>query len=139
MTLRTIACLGLGSMLALLVHPAQAAGPYDGSKALLCAVEDTDECEGDGACLDGDADDVSLPSFVRIDVGGKKIQILDDGREGDATAIQSVTRTEDRMILQGVEAGRGWSLVIALESGETTMSVSDDGYALLAFGSCTAL
>ena len=138
MTLRTIACLDSGA-----VPPCWCTRPGGWSlrrlEGLLCAVDDTDECEGDGACLDGDADDVSLPSFVRIDVGGKKIQILDDGREGDATAIQSVTRTENRVILQGVEAGRGWSLVIALESGETTMSVSDDGYALLAFGSCTAL
>jgi hypothetical protein len=129
--------MGLGILCA--APPAAGGGPFDGSKALLCSVTDTDQCEDDGACLDGDADDIRVPRFVRIDFSGKQVRVLDEGREEEKTAIQSVTRQNGRTILQGVEEGRGWSLLISEETGDTTLTVSDDGFALSAFGSCTAL
>ena len=132
--------LSLLVSLAALLLPlgAAAKGPFDGSKPLLCSIHDADECIEDGACLDGDADDVRLPAFVRIDVKGKKIMILDEGRTDEVTTIQSVTKGEGTLVIQGVEAGRGWTYLINA-AGETVLTVSGDGVAWAAFGDCTTL
>ena len=90
--------------LALAPVAALAKGPYDGSKAQLCAVTETDGCAEDGPCAEGDADDTRVPQFVRVNVKDKKIEILDDGREGEVTKIESVKRSEGRLILQGSHA-----------------------------------
>lgn len=92
-----------------------------------------------GDCADGDAEDVRAPRFVRLDVQGKKIEILEAGGEGEVTTVDRVVRSEGRLILQGVEGGRGWSFLVSEETGETTLSVSDDGGAFVTFGACTAL
>jgi hypothetical protein len=118
---------------------AAATGPFDGSKPLVCAVTDADQCEEEGACLDGDADDLHAAELVRVDVKGKTIQILDDGREGEKTAIQHVERQEGRLFLQGVEAGRGWTMLLSEETGDTTLVVADDGVAFVLYGACTTL
>jgi len=130
----------LSATLVLLLAPltASAKGPFDGSKPLLCAIHDADECVEDGPCLDGDADDVRLPAFVRIDVKGKKIMILDDGREDETTTIQNVSKSDGALVIQGVEGGRGWTYLINGE-GETVLTVSGDGVAWAAFGDCTTL
>jgi hypothetical protein len=130
------ACVGLTALVA---APALAKGPFDGSKPLLCAVTDSDICVEDGACVEGDAEDVRAPRFVRLDVKAKKIEILDAGREGEVTSVDRVVRSEGRLILQGVEEGRGWTLLVSENTGETTLSVSDDGGAFVTFGACTAL
>lgn len=132
--------MGLASIAAvvLLALPALAKGPYDGSKPLLCAISETDECPEEAPCLEGEADDVRAPRFVRIDVKREQIQILDAGRENELTKIGSVSRGEGYLILQGVEAGAGWSLLIS-GAGESTLAVSGDGVAVSAFGACTVL
>jgi hypothetical protein len=132
--------ISLAATLAILLAPltASAKGPFDGSKPLLCAIHDADECIEDGPCLDGDADDVRLPAFVRIDVKGKKIMILDDGREDEVTTIQNVSKSDGALVIQGVEGGRGWTYLINA-AGETVLTVSGDGVAWAAFGDCTTL
>ena len=74
-----------------------------------------------------------------MNVKDKKIEILDDGREGETTRIESMKRSEGRLILQGIEAGRGWTLLISETTGDTTLTVSDAGFAFAAFGACTTL
>jgi hypothetical protein len=132
-------CVGCVGLAAILAAPALAKGPFDGSKPLLCAVTDSDVCVEDGDCVDGDAEDVRAPRFVRLDVNGKKVEILDAGREGEVTTVDRVVRSDGRLILQGVEGGRGWTLLVSETTGETTLSVSDEGGAFVTFGACTAL
>lgn len=138
MTQRLAILLAATLAVGLVPLAAAAKGPFDGSKPLLCTIHDADECIEDGACLDGDADDVRLPAFVRIDVNGKKIMILDDGRENEVTTIQNVSKSDGALVIQGVEAGRGWTYLIN-RNGETVLTVSGDGVAWAAFGDCTTL
>ena len=120
---------------------AHSAGPFDGSKPLICSVDDVADCgQGGQACMKGNAADVNLPALARIDVKGKKISAasgdMPDG--GQSVPIQSVQRENGRLVLQGGQAGRGWTMVIS-ESGKSTFAVADEGFALLAFGACTAI
>ena len=114
-----------------------ASGPFDGSAALVCAYMQTYECNGEKKCQRGDADDVRIPDFVRIDFDKKTITALDEERRGETTTIRHIERTEGRIILQGVEGGRGWSLLLSEATGDTVLTVSDDQDAFVVFGECT--
>jgi hypothetical protein len=121
-------------------HAAQSAGPFDGSKPLICSVDDVADCGEDGTCQKGNAGDVNLPSLARIDVKGKKISAASGQvAGGEAVPIHSVQRENGNLVLQGGQAGRGWTMVISETSGKSTFAVADAGFALLAFGACTAI
>jgi hypothetical protein len=113
------------------------ADPFDGSDALVCATMQTYECNGESECKPGDADDVRIPDFVRIDFDKKLITPLDEERRGEKTTIRHMERSEGRIILQGIEGGRGWSLLLSEATGNTVLTVSDDQDAFVAFGECT--
>ena len=53
------------------------------------------------------------------------------------TTIRHLERSEGRIILQGVEAGRGWSLLLSEATGNTVLTVSADQDAFVVFGECT--
>jgi hypothetical protein len=122
-------------------HAAQSAGPFDGSKSMICSVDDVADCGEGGMCTRGNASDVNLPALARVDVKSKKITAasgnLPNGGEG--VPIESVQREGGKLVLQGGQAGRGWTMVISETSGKSTFAVADEGYALLAFGACAAL
>jgi hypothetical protein len=64
-----------------------------------------------------------------------------DGTDGSGrkTEIHSVMLAKDqqRLLLQGGEQGRLWSLVIGQRSGEMTASILDHDGGFLVSGSCT--
>ena len=53
------------------------------------------------------------------------------------TQIEKVSKIDGRVIVQGVEAGRGWSLLLDPETGHTILTVSGDDVAFIVFGECT--
>ncbi len=113
------------------------AATFDGSTEVICAFMDAIECTSDGNCSQGDADDVSLADFMRIDFKKKRMLLLDEERRGEATAINRIEKLEDRLILQGIEAARGWSLSIDQETGDFVFTVSGQGSGFVVFGECT--
>lgn len=44
---------------------------------------------------------------------------------------------DGRLILQGSQNGRGWSLVISETSGKMNVAAADDGAVFVVFGGCT--
>ncbi len=119
-----------------LVVSTAAAGLYDGSQPVICSFMQSVECSEE-ECDTGDADDVVIADFVRIDFKKKKISILDEGRRDESTEIRTIEKLDDRVILQGIESGRGWSLSIDSDTGETVLAVSGQGTAFAVFGECT--
>ena len=127
------------AVLALLVAPlfltgrADAAGPYDGSKPLLCAVASVMECDDQGKCerhLNDDNDHTI--TFLRIDVGAKTV------KAGNRTAtVKAVSSIDGALILQGGENGRGWSATIAEDTGRMAAAIVDNDHTFSIFGGCT--
>ena len=69
--------------------PASAAGKYDGSKPMLCAITSTTECTADGKCeRSAPQAGNNLPTFVRVDVKGKLL--TDNDGSGRKTEIKVV-------------------------------------------------
>ena len=113
------------------------ASPFDGSKPLICSLDDSVDCEDDdNYCNLGDADSVNLPALVRLDFKKKRVQPLGPS-ESEGAAIGNVVKEDGRLILQGAQNGRGWSLVITGDEGEATVAIAGGGHGFLIFGNCT--
>jgi hypothetical protein len=129
--------LALGGMvLTAQTTPASAAGKYDGSKPMLCAVTAVSECTKDGACeRSAPQEGNNLPGFVRVDVAGKLLS--DNDGAGRKTAIQSSSIVDNQLMLQGAENGKAWTIVVATDSGIFGSSVVEDDGLFAIFGRCT--
>jgi hypothetical protein len=122
-------------LLAVVAAPSQAHGAVlDGSVPILCAPQSVLECDAAKGCERVAPDAVDLPSFVTVDVGRSSVDANDgSGRHAD---IRSATLLDGRLVLQGSERGRGWSMVIE-EAGALSVGVVDDRVAFNVFGRCT--
>ena len=112
------------------------AAALDGSAPLLCAVTDTVSCDAQGACVEGPAEAVNLPVFLKIDVPNKVAQSVRAGGEQRTSEILSMHAEGGSLVLLGVDTGAGWSTTIGESDGRLTLSVSGAGIGYLAFGSC---
>ena len=74
---------------------------------------------------------------MRVNVGQKALEATDGS--GRQTEIQSFTlaKEQQRLLLQGGEQGRLWSVVIGQRSGEMTASILDHDGGFLVSGTCT--
>jgi hypothetical protein len=126
----------LGALL--LAAPAFATGPFDGSKPLVCTADDTVECSDGGSCSAGDAEDIGLPALIRIDPKAKQVVGLSGQRATETATVTSLRHEEGRLIVQGGQAGRGFSIVVD-SAGQVTMTVSGSGVGFVVFGECAAL
>jgi hypothetical protein len=120
----------------LLVAPVttRAAGPFDGSVPLLCATIDLMECSAGGECQRRTAEDINLPRFLNVDFKAQSLVSADGNR---TAPIQRVERMNGRLILQGGQEGRAWSIVIEEATGKLSAGVVDQEGAFAVFGACT--
>lgn len=123
------ACLGFA-------WPAGAAGKYDGSAPMLCAVTAISECTADGTCQRSQPQaGNNLPAFIRVDLKAKVLR-AEDG-SGRKTDIKGSTFADDQLMLQGFENGKAWSMVIKSDTGRWGGSVVEDDGSFALFGACT--
>ena len=133
-----ISALAAASVLAAPGAP-QAASEFDGSKDLLCATLRAADCGRAGACESGLPEQFNIPAFATFSFSDNTIHGLRPDQSELDTAITSKTSEDGRLILQGVENGRGWSAVILEETGRLVVSVAGEDVAFAVFGTCTAL
>jgi hypothetical protein len=124
---------GLALVSAMLPFSLAGAG-LDGSKPLLCAVTEAIECGFDGTCTRGTAESINLPQFVRVDVKAK--QLKEHGGER-ATAIGTIKLSEGRLVLQGLDSERPWTLSISEETGKMSATATGQEVGFVIFGVCT--
>jgi len=112
---------------------------FDGSRTLLCVPTDAIECEGAGECERTEVEDLNLPRFLTIDFKAKKLTGTVEGAESADTAqIQNVEKLEAQTVLQGIQNGRGWSIVIDAATGDLSAAVAGDDISFVVFGVCQA-
>ena len=113
-----------------------AAATYDGSAPLLCAALTIQECANDtGECHRRTAEEVNIPQFIKVDVAQKTI--TSTGSDTRQSPIQVLGHLQDRLLMQGGRGPRGWSMVIAKETGKLSASVVTDEVGFIIFGACT--
>jgi hypothetical protein len=114
------------------VSAADEPGPW------LCTPTEEITCVETGECDTDAFESLNLPPFIKIDLVAKQMSGADEGIT-EAAGVERVERVDGRVILQGVQHGRGWSMVIVEESGNMTLSVSGEDDAWVAFGDCEPL
>jgi hypothetical protein len=124
-----VACLGIA-------WPAAAAGKYDGSAPMLCAVTALNECTADGKCertvpQTGN----TLPTFIRVDLRAKTLSTTDGGAR--KTDIKGSSTVDGQLMLQGGENGKAWNMVVNSDTGRWGGSVVEDDGSFALFGACT--
>jgi len=124
---------------ALLLAPLLLVGGVQGDgEPYVCSLTGAVECDGDLDC-GAPALEQPTPTFIHVDHEAGLITLLAPAeRRGEATRIDASVRDGDRMIMSGVEAGRGWTLSLSETEGSAVMTVNlgDAGY--VAFGQCIA-
>ncbi len=128
-TIRNIVLLSV-SLLAL---PALAAD-FDGSKPLLCATQAALDCARGDDCAAGLPEEIGAPTFMRIDLAKKAV--IGPHTTSD---ILLQDKSGKQLLLQGREAGFGWTIVVDQEGGEMTVTLTNRNGAYVLYGACTVL
>jgi hypothetical protein len=127
----------LAVCLILIVPCFAGAAGFDGSSRLLCAPTDAIQCVGAGECERAKVEELNLPRFLTIDFKAKTMTGKVEGEEGEKTTlIQTVEKLESQTVLQGIQNGRGWSIVIDAVSGDLSAAIAGDDLSFVIFGVC---
>ena len=113
------------------------ADPLTGVNKFVCATAQVQIClEGD-TCYSTSAWEIGVPDFVVIDLKKSLISTTKSSGEDRSTKFTTVVNDEGTIVLQGMEGGRAFSLVIDEATGFLTAAVARDGFVVSVFGACT--
>jgi hypothetical protein len=138
-TVKILAQVGMllaASILCLVSSTAGAAGKHDGSAPLLCVPIGVTECGAEGECKRGTAESVNLPQFIRVDLKAMTIRSEEQKRD---SPIKTVEHMNGKLILQGTQGERGWTMLIDEDTGQLSATVIANGEGFVVFGACTVL
>jgi hypothetical protein len=115
----------------------KAANEINAKDQLMCAISFASLCQIYEDCIEGTVETVDLPLLLRINPKKKTIESTRLGGEQRFSTISAVNKSDNNLILQGVQEGSGWSMTINKTNGQMSVSSSlgDQGY--VAFGVCT--
>jgi hypothetical protein len=112
--------------------------PYTAdASSLLCAVTEATECDMDG-CQKVTAEDMNITPFVRVDLQDKMISTVGGKEDKRESAFRNYKKADGKIIIQGDENGRAWSMVIEEDSGKMSATVSEEEVGFVVFGACIA-
>lgn len=113
---------------------------FDGTKPLLCASSDAYDCSADTTCVETSPEGLGVPDLMRVDPSAKTISALDVELRDESSEIGSVQQAEGRLVLSGNDGeGRGWTLTIQQDTGDSVLTVTDATTGLIVFGECTGV
>ena len=111
----------------------------DGSRDMVCAVIKVVGCVEDAGCVVGQAKSFDLPALIVFDAKKKVVRGTHESGHEEVSPVKNMESSNDHLILQGVEEGRGWDMAIDSKTGEMRGAVVGDAVSILVSGACTAL
>jgi hypothetical protein len=115
------------------------AGGIDPAKPALCANTDTFECVPGQNCIADTPEGINLPRFFRIDFAANRAYGERANGEKTTAEITNQKVEEGRIVLQGVQNGNGWSVMIDQATGNMSLAVSANQVGFVIFGACTQM
>lgn len=112
------------------------AGDYDGSRLLLFSVVEVFECIPEGECAERLAESIGMPQFFKINFKNKIISAVSEKEDSRTTKILHINKSDQSIILQGVQNEKSWGMRISNETGKATLTISDEGTGFVIFGAC---
>ncbi len=110
----------------------------DTSSPLLCSVINVAEYSLEEECFVGTAESFDLPQFVRIDFQNNIISEAGENTEARKSRIINLKHIDNSVILQGIENGRSWSMIVEKQTGKMSATVSEERIGFVVFGACTS-
>lgn len=107
------------------------------SNRMVCATAEVVACAEGGDCMTILPWEIDVPQFVVVDTRKKSIATTKASGENRSTPIQTLFRADAQIILQGIEQGRAFSIVIDEATGLLSAAVARDGFTISVFGACT--
>lgn len=126
----------LAACAALTASPA-VADDLTGAKALLCSAVEVSACESTFGCDSGPATDWRVPAFLEIDLATKTLRTTKASGENRTTVASVLDRKDGRIVLQGVDNGRAFSILVRESDGIMTAAVAREELTVSVFGACT--
>ena len=133
----TIWCLALAGSLAW-AGPA-AADDLTGAERLLCVTIQVTACNQsqESPCEAVSPEDLNVPRFLEVDLAHRLLSTTPASGENRQTRFENLRREDGSIVLQGVERGRAFSIMISEASGKLTASVAREDLGVVVFGACT--
>lgn len=125
-----------GILLAGLPASAEAQEPAVSDATLLCSAGHLRVCPRGADCELVNHDDYDVPRFLIIDFENRLIVSPDPAHAGLRSEIRRLEHLEDRLVIQGTDNGRAFSVIISKLDAEMTGSIVGDGFVLVATGDC---
>lgn len=110
-----------------------------GQDVILCAPGYVTHCSSGGVCETRPADNYGIPNFLRFDLKRGLLLTSEASEEDASSPIQSISRANGEIYLQGIEAGRVFSVVLVEELGTGSMAIIASGETATAFLACTVI
>jgi hypothetical protein len=123
--------------LGLAAPTATIADDVSGARTLLCTTLEAQVCVESLGCQAVDSEMLNVPRFIHVDTGKRRLSTTAASGENRETIAVSMSRDGGQLILQGVEAGRAWSLFIHEATGWATFAAAAEGRSVSVFGACT--
>jgi hypothetical protein len=108
----------------------------EGAEALICETDRSFDCAPGSDCIEDDAEAIGLPSILHVDL--KTDQVV--GTMPDGTALRAdfdgEVQKDGRLIVTGIQAGLGWTMTVARDTGTMSLAISGEDVGFVVFGSC---
>jgi hypothetical protein len=110
------------------------AGDFDGTRNLICAPVEVNDCVAVEGCIKTVPSEVGAPAFIRIDFA-KQAMV---GPER-TSPIRLSERSGEQLLMMGTELGYAWSIALGMTTGAITVTMTNGEGSLVFFGACTPL
>ncbi|MCC7258074.1 MAG: hypothetical protein IT486_06850 [Gammaproteobacteria bacterium] len=110
-----------------------------GADRLLCSTLRATACTAAGNCESLPPGELNIPQFVQVSVKGKELSTTPASGEDRRTLVQTVSRGDGQIVLQGYESGRAFSLVIDEASGQAAFASAAESRGVVVFAACTPM
>jgi len=128
---------GIAAAISLGIPVVSLADSVAGVERILCSLTQVRICDEFGECETGPTWNWNMPSFIQVDLKAKMLSTTPSSADVRRTPITHQVRDRGQIVVQGVENGRAFSLVIAEVDGLATAALALDGFTISAFGACT--
>jgi len=125
------------ALCSLALAPSLIAENVQDSQNIVCATGTAVLCVENGDCFRVMPDEIDLPRFILIDTKKRTLSTTKLSNRPRNTQIERLARDGGRILIQGIEQGRAYSLSIEEDIGLLTGVMAKDGVTLSVFGDCT--
>jgi hypothetical protein len=96
-------------------------------------------CTGDQECESGPPWAWNIPQFVEVDLETKMLSTTEASGENRTTPAEVLRREDGVIVIQGMELGRAFSIVVSEDLGSMSASIAAEDLTVSVFGACTPL